>query len=124
MDDKTLVRLSAAIAVVGLIGIIAAAQFAEPKAVEISEISGSLVGQNVAVNGTVESISINDGNVFITLGSVDSRDNSSADVVMFERDARNSIAYTIKKGDTIVVDGKVNYYRNDVEVVASSIRRV
>lgn len=121
MNDKTLMRLSLVIAIVGLAALMVAANFAEPKKVEISSIGEEMIGHNVKVNGSVESASINDGNIFISLAD----GNSSIDIVMFKQNAKNNaVAYNLKKGDFIIVEGKVNFYRNDLEIVADSLKRI
>lgn len=121
MDDKMLLRLSVLIAAAGLVSLIAAAQYAEPKIVEVSAIDEHMIGQSVVVNGTVESVSLKDGTVFIEITD----GTKSIDIVMFEQEAKNSKdAYTIKKPDMIAVAGKVSFYRNSLEIVADSITRI
>ena len=119
MDDKTLLRLSVVIAVAGLVSLIAAAQLAEPMKIPISKIDENLIGRGIEVNGTVESISVKDGNIFIRITD----GSNGIDVVMFKQDA-NDDAYAIKEGDSIVVMGKVNFYRNSLEIVANSLRHI
>jgi aspartyl/asparaginyl-tRNA synthetase len=121
MDDKTLMRISFVIAVAGIAALIAAVQFAEPKMVKISDVNEKLVGQTILVNGTVDSVSIKEGNIFIKLTA----DKDSIDVVMFKQQAENSAdAYILKKGDFLTVAGKINFYKNELEIVASSIKRL
>lgn len=120
MDDKTLTRLSAAIAAVGIISLVLVANFAEPKSIEVGMIDRGMIGQNVVVNGTAESVSIREGNIFIELAN----NGSKINVVLFEQDAQNTEgAYTIKEGDFIEVGGKVSLYRNSLEIIAASVSR-
>lgn len=120
MDDKNLFRTALAVAVIGFIGVVVAAYLVEPVRVGIEDIDSGMVGQNVVVNGSVKAISISEGNIFITL----EKNGYEIKVVMFERTARDTIAYTLREKDAVSVYGKVNFYREDVEIIADAVARI
>jgi len=45
-------------------------------------------------------------------------------VVMFERTARGQVLPLLAEGDSAVVEGQVNIYKSEPEIIATSIRRV
>lgn len=110
MNDKKLRMISLIMAVVGAIGLAVASYqntFAETRIYEISE---KMIGKNVAVNGTITSISTRDGNTFIT-----AEDFGSIEIILFDA----GLSY--KKGNNITAYGKVNVYKNKLEIIAEKI---
>lgn len=67
MNDKTLSRLSLAIALIGIIALFAYVQFSQPNHVEISSIDNSMLGQVLEISGKVDSFSLNNGNAFLVI---------------------------------------------------------
>ena len=88
-----------------------------PETVKIGSINDDYIGHIVSIPGEIEKIKINDGTVFINL--VDSTGN--IDVVVFENTAKGEKINGLEKGQNITVIGKVEFYKNGLEIVASSI---
>lgn len=118
ISDKRLIYLSLAVSVAGLISLAALTITIEPKRVKISEITSETIGQETVAEGLIGSYFAKDGHVFITL-----EDKASIKVVMFLREAeKQPWVYDLRKGDAIEVTGRVQLYKNELEIVASSIR--
>lgn len=112
--------LSLAMAVAGLVALFIITLSIEPREITVSEISSELSGQVVVASGTISSYFSKEGNVFITL-----EDGASIKVVMFSRDAQKQPwVYDLRKGDSISVQGRVQLYKNELEIVAESVKVV
>lgn len=117
ISDKSLFRVSLAVAAAGLLALVAITLVIEPKEMKIRDITGSAAGQSVSVKGVVDSYLTKDGNVFITLN-----DSAAIKIVVFSREAaKQPWVYDLKKGDIISAAGKVQVYRNELEIVAEKI---
>lgn len=116
ISDKNLGKLSLLAAIIGIVMIYVATIIAGPLAMKIGDITDRDAGKNVVVNGTVTSYNVNNGNIFIRL----SDDTGNITVVMFEREARGQPK--LNSDDIIVVEGQVNIYKSELEIIAKSIR--
>lgn len=110
ISDKTLMRISLAVAATGIAALYVLVVVTEPVKAQISELKP---GQNVLVSGVVSDYRESNGNIFFTL-----ENSSTIKVVMFAPDARTP---QIKNNDSITVSGKVQYYRNYLELIARRI---
>lgn len=116
MNDKDLMKLSFAIAVLGIIALFLVTEQLEPIAVPVELIDSSYVGKNVVVNSTIKSLTIKDDNIFITL-------NEGMRVVVFKNKALDD-NYNLKAGNKISVVGKVQLYKNELEIIAEKITKL
>ncbi len=113
MRDETLLKLSIFASVIGILLIVFITQTMEVKAVKISDIKKSMSGDKIITYGYVNSVYEKSGNMFINIA-----DNASEILVVAFKNHFN-----IKKGDYIKVKGKVNIYKNRLEIIADSINR-
>ena len=121
INDEKFVKISLSVALIGVIMIYFSAAFAGSQVSSIKDIRESDAGKQVRINGTIFSISENKGNLFI--GLQDGTGNMT--VVMFERTARDQKSvYALKEGDKIIVNGQVNVYKNELEIISNSISKV
>ncbi len=67
MDDKTLMKISLIISIIGVIALFLFVQFTEPIKINVSRIDDSMLGQNIELSGRIESFSTRDGNVFFLI---------------------------------------------------------
>jgi len=116
LDDKTIFRVSIALAAAGIILLTLAAYFLQPAKIAISEIDESQVGKVARITGTIESISGTDTR-FLKL----SDGYGSITIVVFEREARNIDMEGLKVGEEISLTGKISLYRGEIEVILSSL---
>ena len=116
IKDEKLKIVSLAVALAGLALIFIVSAFTGPQSVEISGITENDAGRIVLVNGTINSYSTSNGNIFIDFGD----DTGTINVVMFERTGRGH-AYSLKNGDNVTVTGQVSIYKNELEIIANSI---
>lgn len=121
ITDEQIRKISFAIAVIGVAGIVLIGQYAVPEKITANMLTDEKIGKLVKISGTVFSVFSKDGNVF--LGVADASGNVS--VVMFERTARTQKSvYDLKKGDDVTVTGKVLLYRSELEVQADKIEKI
>ncbi|MFH1003987.1 MAG: OB-fold nucleic acid binding domain-containing protein [Bacteroidota bacterium] len=113
-------KLSLGITIAGMIALFVFTQSIKPVPMKISEINQDYVGRTVVVTGYAKSMSVNNGNVFITF-----EDNeSSIKLVMFEKEAlKNKDAYNISRLDTLIAEGEVSIYKGEIEIIARKIRK-
>lgn len=114
ISDKTLMKLSLAMSVIGIIALFFITQMIEPLETHIDDISDAMAGRNIVVHGTVDSLAENNGNVFIEL-----RNNSKISVVLFEKDAGN--VKNLGVGMNVTVIGKLSVYKGSLEIVVGSV---
>ena len=115
MDNSLILKVSITIAIIGIIGLYIFTSTTE-NLMEVSRI-GDFMGERVTVEGTVDKYyTSKDGHVFFDIYDF----SGSVDVVAF-RNSNIEGAYTIKDGDKIKVTGKVQEYKNALEIIASTI---
>lgn len=118
LSDSQLMKLCLTMSVIGIIALFFIIQSIEPLELSVPEITQAYVGREVITSGDISSFAVNDGNIFIDLVDV----NSTISVIMFKKDA--DVAYAFKKGDKVSIIGKVAIYRNELEIIASSIKKI
>ena len=117
ITDEKLAKISLVLAVIGIIAIYLSITLPGPERLKIESIDEKDSGRLVSVNGTINSISASNGNIFI--GLEDATGNIT--VVMFERTARGQKVYELQENDSVVVDGQVGIYKSELEIIASKI---
>ncbi len=117
ISDRSLIRISLAISAIGLVLLFLFVQFYQPAKIGAGDITEGMSGNIVNVAGTVDKINVNDGNIFIDF----SDETGNINIVMFQKDAVNTDAYSIKDGDSVTITGKVTVYKMRLEIVASSV---
>ncbi|MEM7819527.1 MAG: OB-fold nucleic acid binding domain-containing protein [Candidatus Aenigmatarchaeota archaeon] len=119
ISDNSLIKISLTITLIGLIALFLIVHFIGPKEIEIGKINKDMIGQIVLLRANVESYFSNDGHIFI-----DAKDSTGTiKVVMFENEAKNNpLVYYIEKNNTIEIRGKIQLYKNELEIVATSIK--
>ena len=117
ITDEKLVKISLVLAVIGIVAIYLSVTLLGPERLEIGSIGEKDSGRQVSINGTVNSISISNGNIFI--GLEDPTGNIT--VVMFERTARGQKVYGLQENDSVIVDGQVGICKSELEIIASKI---
>ncbi|MBI2233374.1 MAG: OB-fold nucleic acid binding domain-containing protein [Candidatus Aenigmarchaeota archaeon] len=120
ISDKKLIYISLIISMVGFLSMVAITMAIEPRYVSVSQITSEMTGQEITTRGIIDSYFTNEGNVFITL-----KNRTSVKVVMFSREAgKQPWVYDLRKGDSIAVEGKVQIYKNELEIVADKITAI
>lgn len=110
--------VSLAVAAAGLVFLFLITISIEPMQAKISEVSSDLVGRDIVVKGKIDSYFTKEGNVFITL-----EEGAKIKVVMFSREAQKQPwVYDLQKGDSVFVEGRVQLYKNELEIVANTIK--
>ena len=111
MKDNTFLKISLAWSLIGLFALLLLATFAEPKIIKISEMEQN-VGKSVVIFGTVNSLRYGSTSF---LGLSDETGNTT--VVLFAEPENKTQA-----GERIGVKGKVQFYKNNFELIADEIR--
>lgn len=121
ISDEKLVKISLLIAILGVAMIYLSIALIGPQSIVIGDISKNDTGKQVTLSGTINSYGAANGNIFITLGDV----TGNITVVMFERTARGQKeVYELKENELITVDGQINVYKNELEIIANKITLV
>jgi aspartyl/asparaginyl-tRNA synthetase len=118
MDDKKIMKFCAILVVIGIIGLFIVTTFSAPTAISISSIDENSVGQIVSISGTVTSYYTSDGHVFMDIDDT----TGVIKVVMFEEESENNPwVYDVRKDDEIIVNGKIQLYKGELEIIAKLV---
>ena len=110
MNDRTLIKISLAWALIGVFALILIASYAKPEQIKISDLE-NYVGKTVLLQGEILRVSGNDKTSFIDL-----KDDSGQTTVAVFGPAGNVTAK-----DSVAIKGKVQVYRNEPGLIASEI---
>jgi exonuclease VII large subunit len=118
ISDSQIKKISFAIAIIGIIGVVVASNFTGPETIELKDLDDDKIGHIIEVSGMIASFSTSDGHIFIDLTDGQNK----IPVVMFERTARGQKeVYSLVKGMNVTVKGKVLLYKNEIEIQADTI---
>lgn len=117
ISDYQLMKISLVIVVIGIICLLALYLILEPEELSIKDITTAKVGHEVIVSGFVESLSVKDDHVFITLKD----NNSSIKVVMFANIAKTYPEIYNLTNEIITIRGTVDNYKGELEIVANKL---
>jgi len=117
ISDKNISIICLAVSVIGIFCLFAFSYFAEYKEVNLSSIDYSYIGLNVKVSGYVKNEPILKNNVL--LFSISDISNKSLNVVMFNVNEKS-----ILKGDKVMIFGRIEEYRDELEIVAKIIKKI
>jgi len=116
LDNLTKISLAISIIGIGAIAILSLA--IQPEQTKISSIDNSYTGRIVSISGTIKSSYSSNGNAFLEIDG-----GGKIKAVMFENDAKNSPwVYEIRKGDNVSATGKIQIYKNEIEIIADSVK--
>lgn len=113
ISDKLLMQISLATAAIGLVALYILVSLSGYRHAAISSLK---VGENVFVSGTISDYTESKGNIFFTL-----KNDSSVKVVMFSTNAERTLRLKLKDGTNASVKGKVQFYKNEIEIIAKEI---
>lgn len=120
ISDRSLYRISFVLAIIGIVAVFIVSSGIEPQETRISKITGDFLGKTVSVSGSVKGKPYwhEDGHLFFTL-----KDGFwEMKVVFFESIAKKLPEMkNLSSGMNITITGKVNEYRNELEIVGSGI---
>lgn len=108
ISESDIYRLCGILAIIGL-GIIYLSQsYLEPQKTEIGDIDETLIGNSVAVNGSINSVSRTDNAVFAEI------EDSTGSIQIVDFEAR-------EMPDKAYLSGYVDVYEGDVQIVVEEI---
>ncbi len=117
LDDAGLHKISLGTSSLGLILLYLVSINTQVDIVRIGEIDYDKVGNLVSIQGTISSKRVHeDGHIFLKVED----DASHISVVVFSSDAEKlgpSVLKCLNMGNTILVTGRVEEYRNSLEVI-------
>lgn len=114
ISDKSLMKLSLAMSITGVIALFFITQAVEPLKTSIDDIRDSMAGRDVAVHGTIGSIEMGE-NIFMTLVN-----GTKINAVALGKDARN-VNKNLTVGMNVTVIGKVSVYKGSLEIIVKKI---
>lgn len=116
ISDRTMLRVASAVFIVGFVALFFISQQNVGKTVQIAEISETMLGERVSVQGVITNI--RQGNNLIMI-LVDENDNSKMiKVVLFDNNVE------LENGDFVVVRGEISIFRGDLEITATKISKI
>ena len=110
MDDRTLIKISLAWALIGVFALILIASYGQPEQIKISEL-GDNIGKTVLIRGEISKINAKSSASFIDL----SDNTGNATIIAFEK------ITNITAGNTVAVKGKVQMDKDEPELITSEI---
>lgn len=111
-DERVVLRLCIIMAISGLTLTYLATKMHEPQITEVGGIKKEMIGETVAVKGKVEDEYISEDTLFFTLKN----NSKTIQVVKFSYNGN-------KIGDKdVIVEGKVDEYNNELEIIAENIQ--
>ena len=112
-----ILKISIVVAVIGIMALFFMTQYSQQ---DISKIGDLKIGQMYKIQGTVNSVYVSkDDHVFLKV----SDNTGDVDVVAF-KSANIDVAYDLVNGNSITVYGKVEEYKDKLEIIAKEISRV
>ncbi|MBI2971161.1 MAG: exodeoxyribonuclease VII large subunit [Candidatus Aenigmarchaeota archaeon] len=116
LSDSQVMKVSLVVSVVGLVALFLVTLDLEPNKVSLNEITDSMVGQRIQASGMIKALSVKEGTVFFTLVN-----GSELNIVVFEKDARRGKFNETTNGENVTVDGTLNFYRGELELIATKV---
>lgn len=122
MDDRQLFRLSLFISVVGVLLLGGAILLRDVPEVNVDEISLSDRGETVSVTGVSQDVSFNGRHLFFSL-----RDETGSMRAVFFENSMEEVGFygaDLEEGDRVRIEGKVDVYEGELEVIVKEITRL
>ncbi|WP_456475177.1 exodeoxyribonuclease VII large subunit [Candidatus Pyrohabitans sp.] len=114
MRDSEVISLSLAASTLGLLLLFFAASISEPRELDIGELSGDYLGAQVKIEGEVMKLRYHEaGHIFLRV----SDGTGEVAVPLFKGVAEKVDRSCLKKGAKIVLTGRVEEYRGELEVI-------
>ena len=112
-----ILKISISIAIVGIVALFFLTQFNNENTIKISELK---IGQVAKVTGMVTSVYVSkNDNVFLKVA-----DNTGEISVVAFKSSNIDEAYDLENGEQVSVTGRVEEYKNSLEIIAKEIIRV
>lgn len=114
MKEKTLLKISLTISLLGLVVIFIFYQKAEMDTKDIGKISISDINKNVKIKGQVQNVGDKNGIIIMEISQPE-----RITAILFKK---KNESINIKKGDIVEIFGSVEQYKGKFEIVANRIR--
>lgn len=119
MNEKDIIKLSLVISVIGIMIIYGMALILEPPLVKIVDITKDMSGEQVKVCGEITSKYKSDkGTLFLKI-----KDIKELSVVFFKENAEGLNAYDLESGEEICVEGNIEIYKNELEIIGDKFEK-
>jgi len=116
VNEKTIIRIAAVMAVVGLAALFFLIKVSFADSTDIGTLEG-MEGKSVRVEGVVTRVNVHpEGHVFFTLN-----DHSGSIAVVAFAGSKIEVAYSLVEGQKLSVIGKVDVYKEKLEIIAKDI---
>ncbi len=117
ISDRTLLRVSAAVFITGLLALFILSQ--EPKRIVfIKEINEKMIGEKVSVTGIIENLLVENS---LMMQLADENTNEKIKIVMF--DPQQGVLDGFHDGDKVAVSGEISIYKGELEIIANKISK-
>jgi len=117
MRDETLLKLSLVTGIVGIIVLFSITKMTEVQAIEIAN-AKEYLGKTVLMSGNITSMSISEkGTIFLKISDKTGEINA----VIFKNLVSKLSGYDLKKGMQVQIQGKINKYEGELEIIPDKI---
>ncbi len=113
MDDASLLKVSLIVSCLGMMLLVGLDYWYVAPSMKIKEITLEKVGQEVIIKGELKSSYLKSGNLLFEL----SDDSGKIQGILFHAEE------SLKKGERVEVEGKVQRYKGNPEIVATAMKR-
>lgn len=114
-----LLKIAVLVSIIGILAIFVVKSYSSDLDVPISE-ANSYLGRSIAVSGEIKKVFISPSNT----GFIDLEDNTGTITIVVFSSSKLDIVYDLKEGNTISVVGKVQEYKDELEIIAKEITEI
>lgn len=119
MNEEGVIKFSLIISIIGIIIIYVMALVIEPPLVKISELTNEMSGEHVKVCGKINSKYTSEKGTFFSK----IKDEKELSVVFFKENAEGLNAYDLENGEEVCIEGNIEIYKNELEIIGSKLER-
>lgn len=116
MNEKNIKMLCLSLVIIGIIIILIANKVATFKEIEVGGVNEKMVGEYVKICGIIEKKFTNEKGAFLNINN-----KTSIDAVFFQDYVKAFDVGSFKEGDKICVEGRVEIYDNNLEIIGKKI---
>ena len=121
MNEKTLVKVSLACSIIGIIALFFLSESIEISDSTIGQIDIGMIGNDVSVEGVVNRVTNAEKVIIMDIADTNNDENKLT-IVAFKKNSDDNI--NLKNNDKVKITGKIEEYNGKPEIIASEIRIV
>lgn len=120
MDENKVLKLSLIISIIGIVVIYSMALVLEAPFVEIVDLNKNMIGEYIKVCGAVTSTHVSEkGTFFLKI-----KDYKELDAIFFKEFVEGLNAYDSEIGEKICIEGNLETYKGELEIIGNKFEVV